>query len=97
MALSNAERQRRFRERQKAQGGKPKVVYRDCKDRRSRPARWHDAVETLIELQDEYRDWHEALPDALRETPTGEALDAIFNADLDSLAEIEPPRGFGRD
>jgi hypothetical protein len=30
-------------------------------------------------------------------TATGEALQAILDFDLDELAAIEPPRGFGRD
>jgi hypothetical protein len=33
----------------------------------------------------------------LRETTTGEALQAIVDLDLDELASIEPTRGFGRD
>jgi len=41
--------------------------------------------------------WHEALPDSLRDTATGAALQAIVDQDLDELISIEPPRGFGRD
>ena len=41
--------------------------------------------------------WFEALPEALRDTATGEALQAIADFDLDELAGLEPPRGFGRD
>jgi hypothetical protein len=37
------------------------------------------------------------LPEGLLDTPTGEALQAIVDLDLDELAAIEPPRGFGRD
>jgi hypothetical protein len=33
----------------------------------------------------------------LRDGATGEALQAIIDLDLDELASIEPPRGFGRD
>jgi hypothetical protein len=33
----------------------------------------------------------------LRDSSTGEALQAIVDLDLDELASIEPPRGFGRD
>jgi hypothetical protein len=39
----------------------------------------------------------EALPDALRDTPTAETLQAIVDLDLEALASIEPPRGYGRD
>jgi hypothetical protein len=41
--------------------------------------------------------FREALPEALRDGATGEALQAIVDLDLDELASIEPPRGFGRD
>jgi len=33
----------------------------------------------------------------LRDGATGETLQAIVDLDLDELACIEPPRGFGRD
>ncbi|MGH7072527.1 MAG: hypothetical protein ACREFO_21305 [Acetobacteraceae bacterium] len=38
-----------------------------------------------------------ALPDSLHDTTTGEALHAIVDLDLDSLTDINPPRGYGRD
>jgi hypothetical protein len=34
---------------------------------------------------------------AYRETATAEALQAIVDLDLTELADIEPPRGYGRD
>jgi hypothetical protein len=37
------------------------------------------------------------LPDSLRDTPTAAALQAIVDLDLDELAAIVPPRGYGRD
>jgi hypothetical protein len=37
------------------------------------------------------------LPDNLRDSATGTALQAIVDLDLDDLVSIEPPRGFGRD
>jgi len=39
----------------------------------------------------------EALPDSLRDTATAEALQTIVDLDLEALAAIEPPRGYGRD
>ena len=92
--LTGAERQARYRARH---AGLPIVRYRRPADRRSRPQRWHDAVAELVALQDEYRDWFEALPEATRDGATGEALQAILDLDLDEIAAIEPPRGFGRD
>jgi hypothetical protein len=41
--------------------------------------------------------WLEALPEALHDRATNEALQAIVDLDMDELAGIEPPRGFGRD
>ena len=63
----------------------------------SQVQQWHAAVATLIALQAKYAAWLDALPEPLRETTTGEALQAIVDLDLDELASIEPPRGFGRD
>jgi len=65
--------------------------------RRTRPQRWHAAVAELLALQAEYIAWLEALPEPLRESATGEALQAIVDLDLDELVAIVPPRGFGRD
>ena len=93
-ALTGAERQARYRARH---AGMAIVRYRRPADRRSRPQRWHDAVAELVALQDEYRDWFEALPEATRDGATGDALQAILDLDLDEIAAIEPPRGFGRD
>ena len=61
--MSNAERQRRYRERRKAE--LPAVHYRRPQDRRSRPQRWRDAVQMLVDLQVEYQDWLDNLPDSL--------------------------------
>ena len=95
MGLSNAERQRRFRERRKEQ--QPRVHYRRPQDRRSRPQRWRDAVQTLVDLQAEYQDWLDNLPDNLQETVLAERLAEICAYDFGDLEALEPPRGFGRD
>jgi hypothetical protein len=96
-SLSNAERQARYRARH--QSPEPSIVIRTRRpvDRRPRPRRWHDAVAELLELQAAYAAWLEALPDTLRGTATAEALQAIVDLDLEMLATIEPPRGYGRD
>jgi hypothetical protein len=54
-------------------------------------------VNWLVALQAEYAAWYDVLPDNLRDTATGAALQAIVDLDLDDLVSIEPPRGFGRD
>ncbi len=95
-ALSNAERQARHRARQAEQAGST-IRYRRPADRRTRPQRWRDAVAELLALQADYAAWADALPDALRETTTAEALQAIVDLNLTDLADIEPPRGYGRD
>ncbi len=96
-ALSNAERQARYRARHQATAAK--VVTRPHRptDRRSRPQRWRDAVDTLLALQAEYADWLAALPDGLQDSATANALEAIVDLDLTPFAYIEPPRGYGRD
>ena len=95
MALTNAERQARFR--QAHAGGAPRVRFRRPADRRSRPQRWRDAVAELLALQADYAEWLASLPENLAESPTAHALQAIVDLDLSELEAIEPPRGFGRD
>ena len=96
-ALSDAERQARYRARRQAEQASPLIRYRRPADRRARPQRWRDAVAELLVLQAEYAAWHDALPDSFRDSATAEALQAIVDLDLDVLADIAPPRGFGRD
>jgi hypothetical protein len=97
MALSNAERQARYRMRHQAMASPSVVRGPHPVDRRPRPKRWHDAVGELLALQAAYDAWLDALPESLRGTATAEALQAIVDLDLDELAAIEPPRGYGRD
>jgi hypothetical protein len=85
-ALSNAERQARYRARREADQPAPAVRYR-----------WNDLVAGLLALQAEYDAWYDVLPDNLRDTPTAAALQAIVDLDLDELVAIVPPRGYGRD
>jgi hypothetical protein len=96
-ALSNAERQARYRARREAQQGASIIRYRRPANQRTRAQRWHDTVAGLIALQAEYAAWYDVLPDNLHDTATGAALQAIVDFDLDDLIAIEPPRGFGRD
>jgi hypothetical protein len=93
--MTNAERQARHRAARTA--ARPVIRYRRAADHRSRAQRWRDAVAVLIALQAEYRAWLQALPDNFQESATAQALQAIDELDLDELAVIEPPRGFGRD
>lgn len=95
MALTPAEKQRRYRERLKA--GRPCARTPRSRDRRSRPQRWRDAVAELRALQDHYRDCLDRLPDAMHDTLYGERLQAMADADIEALEEIDPPLGYGRD
>jgi hypothetical protein len=96
-ALSNAERQARYRARRMAQPAPSAPRPRRSADRRSRPQRWRDAVSELLSLQAAYANWLAALPDSLQGSATAEALEAIVELDLIDLAGVEPPRGYGRD
>jgi hypothetical protein len=96
-ALTGAERQARYRQRLADHPVAPTRRPPRPPRHASRPQQWHGAVATLLRLQTEYAAWLDALPETLRDGATGEALQAIVDLDLDELASIEPPRGFGRD
>jgi hypothetical protein len=96
-ALSNAERQARHRANRLTTPVEVITKPRRPTDRRSRPQRWRDAVEELLDLQATYADWLETLPDGLRTSRMAEALEAMVDLDLTDLAECQPPRGYGRD
>lgn len=98
MALSNAERQRRYRERRKAGEPTRRYVSVTTKERReSCPQRWQRAVHELLALQEEYQEWLENLPENLEGTALAEKLAAVCELDLEEIAEIDLPLGFGRD
>lgn len=79
--------------------------------RRSRVQRWNDAIgqatdaiNELIDLQNEYQEWGENLPENLQGSNISEKLDAVVNIDLQSVLdslneaqEADLPLGFGRD
>ena len=96
-ALSNAERQARYRARRMTPPSPVAARPRRTVDRRSRPQRWRDAVSVLLAIQAAYADWLAALPESLRGSRIAEVLEAIVDLDLTELAEIELPRGYGRD
>ena len=54
-----------------------------------------DAGADLLVLQTEYVAWLDVLPGSLSDSATAEALQAIADLDLEALAEIEPPCGYG--
>ncbi|MCY4026883.1 MAG: hypothetical protein OXH75_11305 [Acidobacteria bacterium] len=93
MALTNAERQRRYRERRAA--GVPTRERRPPRPR-PRPARWAAALAELRTLQGEYEAWRDGLPESLADSRTAELLEGVCDVDLDAV-DVELPRGFGRD
>ena len=93
MALTNAERQRRFRERRAA--GVPTRERRPPRPQ-PRPARWAAALAELRTLQGEYEAWRDGLPESLADSRTAELIEGVLDVDLEAL-DVELPRGFGRD
>lgn len=77
----------------------------------SRPKRWaaavsdaQDALGRLKELQEEYQDWLDNLPEGLDQSPVAEKLEAVTELEiedaeamLDEASGIDLPLGFGRD
>ena len=93
--MTGAERQARSRAARVT--GAPVVRTRRPVDRRSRIQRWNDTIAAAVELQAEYADWLDALPDNQQDSALADALRAIVELDLSELQAVEPPRGFGRD
>ncbi len=51
----------------------------------------------LVAVQAECAAWFDALPDSLRDNATAAALQEMIDLDLDAIAAIQPPLGYGRD
>ena len=96
-ALSNAERQARHRARRLAIQP-PLIIKRPtAAARRSRSKRWNDALAEMIAVQAECAAWFDALPESLRDSATAQALQEMIDLDLDAIAAVQPPLGYGRD
>jgi hypothetical protein len=98
-ALTGAEREARYR---LGSGLIPEPASGQAVPRRlPRPPalsrRWNETVAGLAAIRAEYARWLDALPEATRDTATGEALQAMVDLDLEDITAIQPPRGFGRD
>jgi len=96
IALTNAERQARFRARRPAPPP-PVIIKQPRPPRRSRTTRWDEALAEMFAVQAECAAWFEALPESLRGSATAAALEAMIDLDLDSIAAVRPPVGYGRD
>lgn len=89
----------------------PETVKVKKPKKESRAARWarvaseaHAKVEELKDMQGEFEEWRDNVPDSLQSSPMYEKLDTICDLDLDgalsTLDEAEGadvPLGFGRD
>src|ERR1700676_3107143 len=96
-ALTHAERPVRFRARRLALQPPVAVKRPAAGARRSRTKRWNDALAELVAVQAECAAWFDALPESLRDNATAAALQEMIDLDLDAIAEIQPPLGYGRD
>jgi len=102
---SHAERQQAYRLRQLAASEKPPDPIPTApppKKQRppSRPARLRVVVAEVENLLQEYQEWYDAIPESLKESEqavrlaeTIEQLESIAT----QLADVNPPRGFGKD
>ena len=99
VTLTGAERQARYRLRLGLAADQPagRVVTHRLPRAMPLSRRWLETVAELVSLQAEYARWLDALPEATRDTATGEALQAVVDLDLEDIIAIQPPRGFGRD
>ena len=96
---SAAERQKAYRGRTAT--GQPIAAESKATGRRpSRPARLRALIIAILALKTEYEGWHARLPDfregSDEETRVTETIELLDQA-ADTLSEIEPPRGYGRD
>ena len=78
---------------------------------KSRVVRWQEAagraedgLSELVEIQQEYQDWRDNLPENLESSNVASKLDEVCDLDLESALEtaqeaggIDLPLGFGRD
>ncbi len=66
----------------------------------SRPRQLAEIDKIVHYLLASYEDWREQMPDSLEGSPQVDKLDDTIeklNAVADTLADIDPPLGFGRD
>ena len=86
MALTSAERQRRFRARRAAGFALTPVPVNKPARPLPRPARWARALDELRKLQGEYETWRDGLPESLADSRTAERLDVG-----DRRQHVDPP------
>ena len=100
--VSDAERQKAFRERRLVSAQLTVAVTPPAKRKRapSRPARLAQIIRDVQGLAVEYENWLTSLPETLQDTDVADRLGETveqLNAAADLLIELELPKGFGRD
>ena len=88
-ALTGAERQARYRLRPRQDLEPTPAMPRRLPRGPALSRRWNDTVAGLVALRAEYAHWLEALPEATRDTATGEALQAMVDLDLEEIVAIQ--------
>jgi hypothetical protein len=98
-ALTGAERQARYRLRHGLALEEPldQAMPRRLPRGPTLGQRWDNTVVGMVSLQAAYARWLDAMPEATRDTATGQALQAMVDLELEEIIAIRPPRGFGRD
>jgi hypothetical protein len=97
-AMTGADRQARYRARLAGLAIEPEPhAPASPRRKRGRQTRWDAGIAMLRAVQAEYATWLETMPEPLRATSTGEAVQAIVDLDLDEIATIYLPKGYGRD
>ncbi len=96
IALTIAERQARYRARWLVEQP-PAITKQPRPSGQSRRKRWDNALVVMMTVQAECAAWFGALPESLRDSATAGALQEIIDLDLESIAAVWPPLGYGRD
>ncbi len=97
---TDAERQQAYRDRLTSHSPPTPQPKPSRKRQPSRPAKLAASQQVLQDLKNEYEAWLESLPEPLQDGPQAERVaETIEQLDtvLDLIADIQPPRGFGRD
>jgi len=77
----------------------------------TRPKRWTNAISVaqaavaeLLELQEEYQEWLDSIPENFEQSPVAEKLGAVCDLGVEEIMDIldecegaDLPLGFGRD
>jgi hypothetical protein len=98
IAMTGAERQARYRQRLAGISAQsPPLTPTSPRRQHGRRQRWDMAIAMLRTVQAEYAEWLDAMPEQLHDTPTAQALRDVVDLDLDEIASVYLPKGYGRD